>query len=112
MKELVLSQLKDSILDGGWHGPSVVDVIRGIDVVTALSKPLENRHSTWEIVQHVIYWIDRVNDVLNGLEHPPMGDPEDWKTVSGESTNWDCIEKEIIETYERLMKTLLQKKEE
>jgi len=112
MKELVLSQLKDSILDGGWHGPSVVDVIRGIDVVTALSKPLENRHSTWEIVQHVIYWIDRVNDVLNGLEHPPMGDPEDWKTVSGESTNWDCIEKEIIETYERLMNSLLQKKEE
>ncbi len=112
MKELVLSQLKDSILDGGWHGPSLVDVIQGIDVGTALSKPLENRHSTWEIVQHVIYWIDRVNDVLNGLEHPPMGDPEDWKSVSGESANWDCIEKEIIETYERLMNSLLQKKEE
>ncbi len=41
-----------------------------------------------------------------------MGDPEDWKPVSGESANWDCIEKEIIETYERLMNSLLQKKEE
>jgi hypothetical protein len=112
MKELVLTQLKESIFDGGWHGPSLVDVIRGIDVVTALSRPLEDRHSIWEIVQHVIYWIDRVNDVLNGLEHPPMGDPEDWKPVSGESGTWDCIEKEIVETYERLMNSLLGKEEE
>jgi hypothetical protein len=112
MKELVLTQLKESIFDGGWHGPSLVDVIRGIDVVTALSRPLEDRHSIWEIVQHVIYWIDRVNDVLNGLEHPPMGDPEDWRPVMGESGTWDCIEKEIVETYERLMNSLLGKEEE
>jgi len=112
MKELVLTQLKESIFDGGWHGPSLVDVIRGIDVVKALSRPLENRHSIWEIVQHVIYWIDRVNDVLNGLKHPPMGDPEDWKPVSGESSTWDCIDKEIVEAYEHLMNSLLQKEEE
>lgn len=112
MKELVLTQLKESIFDGGWHGPSLVDVIRGIDAVTALSRPLEDRHSIWEIVQHVIYWIGRVDDVLNGLEHPPMGDPEDWKPVSGESATWDCIEEEIVEAYERLMNSLLLKEEE
>jgi hypothetical protein len=106
MKELVLSQLKESIFDGGWHGPSLVDVVKGIEVSTALSRPLENRHSIWEIVQHAVYWIDRVNDVLDGKKHPPLGDPEDWKSIVGNSSTWDSIEEDITRAYERLRNTL------
>lgn len=112
MKELVLSQLKESVIDGGWHGPSLMNVVKDIDVRVALAKPLENRHSIWEIVQHVVYWIDRVDGVLNGRDHPPIGDPEDWKSVDGESSTWDSMEEEILGAYERLRNTLQQSKEE
>lgn len=111
MKGLILSHLEESIIKGGWHGPSLIDVVKGIEVSTALSRPLENRHSIWEIVQHVVYWIDRVNDVLKGEEHPPMGDPEDWKPVEGDSSAWDSIEEDIIGAYERLRDTIQETNE-
>jgi hypothetical protein len=106
MKKLLLSQLNESIVKGGWHGPSVLDAVKVIDASSALSKPLKDRHSIGEIVQHIVYWIDRVNGVLNGEKHPKMGDPDDWKPIEETVSEWNLIEGKIVGSYERLRESL------
>lgn len=106
VKELILSQLRESVTDGGWHGPSLLDVVNGVDVSQAMAKPLKDRHTIGEIVQHTVYWMDKVNEVLEGGEHPPIGDPEDWKPVDEGRSEWESVDNWIVNAHKGLIESL------
>src|SRR5262249_51449906 len=49
------------MFDGGaWHGPSVLEVLSGVDADAAASHPIAGAHSIWELVLHLA----AVQDVL------------------------------------------------
>jgi uncharacterized damage-inducible protein DinB len=37
-----------------WHGPSVLEVLAGVDAATASSHPIAGAHSIWELVVHLL----------------------------------------------------------
>jgi uncharacterized damage-inducible protein DinB len=43
------------MFDGGaWHGPSVVEVLAGVDADLAAAHPIPGAHSIWELVLHLV----------------------------------------------------------
>ncbi len=80
---------------GPWHGPSVLQVLEGVDAERALARPIANAHNIWEIVLHLAAWEGVVSRRLLGEK---AGEPEegDWPAVT------DTSEAAWAETLDRL----------
>ncbi len=52
--ELVL--LLDEAFDGpAWHGPALMQALRGVTQTLAARRPAPARHNIWEIALHDVY---------------------------------------------------------
>jgi uncharacterized damage-inducible protein DinB len=66
-----------------WHGPALLEVLKGVACDQALARPLPDGHTIWEIVLHVTAWCDIARQRLEGQA---TGDPtpeQDWPAVPG-----------------------------
>jgi uncharacterized damage-inducible protein DinB len=64
-----------------WHGPALLEVLKGVACDQALARPLPDAHSIWELVLHVTAWCDIARQRLRG---EATGDPtpeQDWPPV-------------------------------
>ena len=81
-------QIRVTFEGDSWHGPSVMKTLEGVDYEQAKAKPLQGRHSIWELVDHIVIWMNevswavennRVYDPKNIKDWPPMGQSmRDW----------------------------------
>ncbi|HYG99857.1 MAG TPA: DinB family protein [Terriglobales bacterium] len=87
--ELIADQLRRSFEGEAWHGPAVLEVLSGVTAAQAITRPLENAHSIWEVVLHIRAWEDAVLRRIRG-EVVELEGPEDWPAVidSGDEA-WD-----------------------
>ncbi len=80
----------DQVMQGSaWHGDPVWQVLDGVPVEDAAARPLPDAHTIWEIVMHMIFWEDVVNERLAGRRaglveeknFPPMpqATEENWR---------------------------------
>jgi uncharacterized damage-inducible protein DinB len=70
----LVRQLKD-IHDGEpWHGPSLHQILAGIDAEAAYARPLDRAHSIWELVLHITGWTTVCRLRLEGQE---VSEPDD-----------------------------------
>jgi hypothetical protein len=52
-----LLRVLDEGFDGrAWHGPNLMNSLRGVDTGLASWRPGPDRHSIWELVLHTAYW--------------------------------------------------------
>ena len=90
--EFLAEQIRVTFEGDSWHGPSVAKVLEGVDYNQARAKPLPDRHSIWELVEHINTWMNaanwavenrRIYDPKNIVDWPPVGRTvEEW----GQST--------------------------
>lgn len=89
--EFLVDQLRTTFNGDSWHGPNLVKTLDGIGLFDAGTRYLEDRHTIWELANHITYWIEEVyssvKDVtaLNheGNDWPEMGvTEEEWARVS------------------------------
>jgi uncharacterized damage-inducible protein DinB len=52
----IADQLRRAFDGTAWHGPSLIELLEGVDAATAAAKPLAKVHSIWELVLHVAAW--------------------------------------------------------
>lgn len=52
----IQDQLRRSHQGPAWHGPSLDEILQGVDARRASARPLPNAHSIWELVLHVAGW--------------------------------------------------------
>jgi len=53
---LIADQLRRAFYGHAWHGPALLELLKGIDAKTAAAKPLGDAHSIWELVLHIAAW--------------------------------------------------------
>ena len=53
---LIAEQLRRAFEGDAWHGPALLELLRGVDAATAAAHPLPDVHSIWELVLHVAAW--------------------------------------------------------
>ena len=77
MIPLLRSVLRRSFDGHSWHGPSLADVLDGVDARAALAHPVAGAHSIWELTHHLTAW---TREVTRRLEGQPAGMPRegDW----------------------------------
>ena len=78
-----IANLLERTIDGPmWHGPSVGDVLKGIDAAQAARRPISDAHTIWELVLHIRAWADIARARLAESFVPEPTDAEDWPPVT------------------------------
>ena len=75
--ERIADQLERAYKGEAWHGPSLHDVLNGVDVDAASARPLPDAHTIRELAAHVLAWEKECLARLagGGKDLPPE---EDW----------------------------------
>ena len=76
----IRDQMRRAFEGDAWHGPSLREVLEGVDAERAARRPLSGVHSIWEIVLHVSAWKDALCRRLEGTAIELAGE-EDWPPV-------------------------------
>jgi uncharacterized damage-inducible protein DinB len=104
--ELIVDQLRQTFLGSAWHGPSFIDVLNDVDRTQARARPIEARHTIWEIVNHCSYWMEAVTGALHGEKMPDIVSTEDWPQMGETNQDWTKAQERIKKTYEDLVNSI------
>ena len=70
---IVVEQLDRAFYGDAWHGPAVMEALRGVDAAQAHVQAIHEAHSVWEIALHLASWKHEVCRRVEGAEpHPPI----------------------------------------
>src|SRR5262249_1097244 len=82
------AQLGKALEGDAWHGPSVLDTLKGVTVEQAAAHPIAGAHSIWELVLHLCGTYDLVLRRLGG-DGRQLTESEDWPSVpEARAENW------------------------
>jgi uncharacterized damage-inducible protein DinB len=99
--EKITSLLKRTFERGAWHGPSVKEVLKGIDGDLAL-KRLTNTHSIIELVAHMTSWRRYVINRLQGNNSFTVGDDTNFP----KRNDWNNVLAELEESQQHLLELI------
>ena len=109
MHEIIrIIDLLNRCFDGkSWHGPSIMKILNGVKSDEAVARPLEGRHTIWELVLHIIAWKKFVRRILLGESIVGLSDEEDWPLVKFISeVAWKQAVDELKHIHNDLVKTI------
>src|SRR5215467_3436028 len=52
----IADQLRRAFYGSAWHGPSVLELLKGVNAEMAAARPMADVHSIWELVLHIEAW--------------------------------------------------------
>jgi len=61
-----------------WHGPALAEILRGVRDDHAAQRPIPHAHTIWELVLHIITWVDVPHERLGGTARKDISTDEDW----------------------------------
>jgi uncharacterized damage-inducible protein DinB len=82
--ERIADQLRRAVEGEAWHGPSVMEVLAGVDARTAASRPIAGAHSIWELLNHITAWTRAILRRMDG-EAVELEGESDWPPVTNPS---------------------------
>lgn len=102
----IQDQLRRAVEGGAWHGPALREIIGDLGAGEAARRPLPDVHSPWEIVSHVVAWLETVRRRLDG-EEIELGEAEDWPRTAGpDESAWVELRERLARAHEELQRTL------
>jgi hypothetical protein len=63
---IILALLEEGFSRKTWHGPNLVQSLKGISARQAAWRPAPGRHNIWEVVLHAAYWKYAVRRRIEG----------------------------------------------
>ncbi|GAB2772480.1 hypothetical protein GCM10027275_14210 [Rhabdobacter roseus] len=94
-----------------WHGPSVVEVLRGVSSRMAASRLTPNTHSIAELVFHITTWrIFAVRKLQGDATFDITTKEKNWKTFrTFDELEWETLQMELSLSQEELVSELEKK---
>ena len=81
-------QFKTTFSGDSWHGPNLLRTLDGVDVEQAKARPLGERHTIWELVDHMTFWLEEVLKAMKDKEIPRPDKVVDWPSMGGSAEQW------------------------
>lgn len=100
--ELIVDRLRQTFLGSAWYGPSFMEALNDVGKTQARARPIEARHTIWEIVNHCSYWMEAVTGALHGEEMPDVVSTEDWPPMGETNQDWAKAQERLKKAYEEL----------
>lgn len=82
------AQIETTFKGDSWHGPSLLNTLDGVDLEQAMSRPLGERHTIWELVDHTTFWLEAVLDAVKDKAMPDPRKAADWPSMGGTEEQW------------------------
>ena len=102
----IRDQLERAHRGSAWHGPSLREILVGVDSDTASSRPIPNGHTIRELVVHVTAWENEAVARLRGGASPDMPPERDWPEGAEGKRAWEALVGELDRSHERLMSAI------
>lgn len=93
-------QLESAFSGPSWHGPSLMENLKGVSAETAAAKPLKDAHSIWEIVNHLTAWQNLAIGVIGGNLYATLKGDADWPPVAG---TWEAAVEALETSHAKLV---------
>ncbi len=97
--ERIADQLQRAYRGEAWHGPSIREVLDGVDADAASARPVSNAHTIKELVVHVVVWEQEALARLAGKGRDDLPPEEDWPAGA---PAWADLLDELDAAHERL----------
>ena len=90
--EILADRIVRTITGPMWHGPALAEVLHGVDHEQAARRPIASAHTIWELVLHVITWVDVPRVRLGGVPRKDIATNEDWPAMPAPSASaWRAV---------------------
>jgi len=109
--ELIVDMLTQTFDGRAWHGPSFMDVLKDLDQVQASERPIELRHTIWEIVNHCSYWMEVATVAFPTEKIPDIKSTDDWPKMGKTDEDWTKAQDRLKNAYEKLVASIKDLKE-
>ena len=102
--------LERAFRGGAWHGPSLTEVLTGVDAETAAAHPVPGAHSIWEIANHAAAWTDIARRRMAGEPLGQVSLEEDWPPVPDDPSpaDWKAAQEALEQAHRRLHAAVLE----
>ncbi len=106
--ERITDQLERAFRGEAWHGPSMRQILSDINYATAFTLPMKGVHTIWEIISHMIVWMQLTARALAGESMPADPPPDkDWPEVEeANEDTWVGTLESLTETHNILIDKL------
>jgi len=102
----IREEIRQAYAGQPWHGPSVGELVTGVDATSAAARPVPGAHTIWELVLHLTAWAHEVTRRLQGGKPglPPEGDWPPVPQPTGEA--WDAALVALRNAHQELLATV------
>ncbi len=78
----IADQLDRAVNGPAWHGPAILNLVKGVSAKDAAAKPIRAAHSIWELVAHTAAWLEIVRLRLEGKAPRRITQAMDWPPIA------------------------------
>lgn len=108
-RSLLADQLERSFRGGAWHGPALVEILRGVDAGAASSRPAAGLNTILELVEHLAFWFEDTGRQLDGEVLDPKPQDQSWgRPHSDPETDWNLALAGLEAAHRHLREALLR----
>jgi uncharacterized damage-inducible protein DinB len=102
----IADQLRRAFEGEAWHGPALLEILRGVTATGAAARPLARSHGIWEIVRHIAGWDDVARRRMDGAVVQPTPE-EDWPALTDTSDDaWPKTLDHLKQTHDALIRAV------
>src|ERR1041385_2004502 len=80
--ERIVEELRLSFEPEPWHGPSLMQILEGVEAETAATHPIADAHSIWELVLHIAAWERAIHTRIAENRALQLNDEQNFPRVS------------------------------
>ena len=103
----IIDQLRRAFEGPAWHGPSVSELLKGVDAEQAARHPIAGAHSIWEVVYHIAAWERAGRQRILEFNAVELPDEVDWPPVTDTSPKaWAAAQEELRKTNTSLQEAI------
>lgn len=82
-------QIETTFKGDSWHGPNLIRTLEGIDVEQAKKRPLGERHTIWELADHISFWMEEVWKSIRDRSPLNPDKRTDWPEMGTTDEEWE-----------------------
>jgi len=103
--ERISELLKHTFYQDAWHGPALLEVLKGVTARQAAKRPMADAHTIWELVLHSTTWIKAVDKTIIEMKYTQVTDAANWPVVTDKSeSSWNKALGSLKKSHKKLEK--------